>query len=101
MNVYFQLEKIGRIVPACGEDLGRFLKEAADLSVAKWSAMPNSPREFWAPKVAQIYMLAADAYEAGASASIGHSRSDRYMEQARDLRDTANGLMIVHRGPPG
>lgn len=96
MNVYFRLQKIDRIVPACGEDLGRFLKDAADLSVAKWEAKPESPREFWAPKIAEIYMLAADAYEAGASASIGHSRTDRYMEQARDLRDAARGLLIVH-----
>lgn len=41
---------------------------------------------------ADLYYLAADAYSAAASASIGHNRADRYEAEARRLRTLADSL---------
>jgi hypothetical protein len=40
----------------------------------------------------QVLYLAAEAYEYGASASIGHNRSDRYLAAAAGLRRKAQEL---------
>jgi hypothetical protein len=64
------------ICPASGEDLGGFLAKVAT------EATDPYVRE-------QVLYLAAEAFEAGASASIGHNRADRYEERARELRAEA------------
>lgn len=75
----FQLKRITDIAPGCGEDLGAALITGAGYIASR------STR-------AQMLYLAAEAYEAGASASIGHNRSARYEEQAGQARRHAAAL---------
>lgn len=92
MTQLFKLTRAGEygsITPSCGEDLGNALAEAAEAQETAFRASPNGRVMHWGSTVAQVYYLAADAFVHGASASIGHNRSDRYEERARELRAEA------------
>lgn len=78
---YVELKTTTQIAPSQGEDLGNVLAGCAD------NVSGKSPLT-----AAQMLYLAADAFDAGASASIGHNRSDRYEERARELRARADNL---------
>ncbi len=82
-----------RGVPHTGEDNGRALARAGELLLAEYESR-NAQVAFYGPLVAQIYCLAADAYEKGAAWSIGHNRSDRYQAEARRLRQEAERLTV-------
>lgn len=87
MSARFKLEAVDRISPGTGEDLGRDLHTAAanlanTIEAIGWNSHQRQ-------RVAALYYLAADAYDRGASASLGHGRRDRYTEEARRLRALA------------
>lgn len=91
MRIPFHLEHRDRIVPHDGEDNGGAIAVAAALLLKSYEER-GARREYFIPHVAQLYCLAADAYEAGAAASIGHNRTDRYMRRAAELRQLAEDL---------
>jgi len=82
-----------RAVPATGEDNGAALAKAGELLLADYRSR-NAVEAYYGPLVAQIFMLAADAYEKGAAVSIGHNRSDRYHARAKELRREAEALCV-------
>lgn len=91
----FKLEVVGgynSITPGSGEDLGSLLARLAAEEMEKCVANPNAKVAYWGDKVAQLFHLAADAYEAGASVTIGHNRTDRYLSAANNHRQMANTL---------
>lgn len=88
---YWHLEHVRGIVPNQGEELGDALRKAAN-ALEKSSREGPGSVEYWASRTAQLYHLAADAFLAGASASMGHNRADRYQEAARELRAKATSL---------
>lgn len=88
---YFSLEHVRGIVPNQGEELGDALRAAAKDLEKRMREGPGSV-EYWATRTSALYHLAADAFIAGAAASIGHNRSDRYHEAARELRAKATSL---------
>jgi len=88
----FELKRIANISPGCGEDLGGALNRFATEEEARFRANPQAKVMYWASTVVQLLYLAAEAFEAGANASIGHGRSGRYDQAARDLRLRAVAL---------
>jgi hypothetical protein len=96
MTQTFRLVRAGdrSIAPAAGEDLGVALAEFADAKAAGFRANPKALIMHWGYNVAQIYYLAAEAFEQGASASMGHNRSDRYEQRARELRAKAEAIEV-------
>jgi hypothetical protein len=97
MRQLFKLVRAGdysysKVTPSCGEALGDMLAKAASLREGDYRCAQTSV-EHWGNTVAQVYYLAAEAYEQGASASIGHNRSDRYLERAKELRGKAEALL--------
>lgn len=91
----FKLERAtdrANITPGCGEDLGEMLAKAASLREGDFRCNPNARISSWANTVAQLYFLAADAFDQGAAASIGHNRADRYASRADGLRRRAATL---------
>lgn len=95
MRIAFKLECAqgwGSIVPHDGEDNGLALAKAAELLEAHYQEI-KARRGYYVRHVAQIKMLAHDAYDFGASASIGHNRTDRYMTAATRLKKEAEALM--------
>lgn len=96
MTQTFKLTRAGEygsVTPGCGEDLGAMLAGAASLREGDARCNPEAKVMYWGNTVAQVYFLAADAYEQGASASIGHNRSDRYETRARELRAKAESIL--------
>lgn len=92
MTQLFKLTRAGEygsVTPGSGEDLGGALARFADAEAVRYRANPDPRIMFWGSNVAQIYFLAAEAFEQGASASIGHNRSERYETRARTLREVA------------
>lgn len=79
----FKLVTVERIVPNMGETLGDDLDAAAEVLASK------EPREFWGPRAATLYRLAADAFDLASGVTIGHHRGERYRRRARDLREAA------------
>lgn len=73
-----------RRVPATGEDLGDALEKAARDRLALYEAHELNYTHL-IPTL-QLLSLAADAFEDAALVSIGHSRTERYLEHARKLR---------------
>jgi hypothetical protein len=89
IRIPFKLETTEQIAPVSGEQLGGDLRAAGDALLNRMSA----PSEDGARRVAVLWNLAADAFVAGAAASIGHNRARRYEEAARELRQNADSLM--------
>lgn len=79
MSQAFELKRLRNISPSCGEDLGGALANAAEHVTNRLAK-------------AQMLYLAAEAFEQGASASIGHGRAGRYEQAARELRQRAEQL---------
>lgn len=73
-----------RVTPSACESLGDMLECQA--------AVTASPSFFDGATAATLYHLAADAFEAGAAASLGHNRAARYQSQALELRAKAVAL---------
>ena len=92
MTQTFELRRMRDIAPSCGEDLGAALARFAAAEEERFRSNPDGKGMHWAGTVAQVLYLAAEAFEAGAAASIGHSRADRYEERARALRAGATAL---------
>jgi hypothetical protein len=88
----------GSVVPASGEDLGVALAEAAEAKERRHRENPQAQIMYWGNTVAQMYFLAAEAFEQGASASIGHNRSTRYTERAEELRALAASILGEAKG---
>lgn len=87
MNNGFKLTA-SQITPPQGELLGIDLRNLAEDILARGSNPLNNRR-------AQVlFLLAADAYDLGAAASIGHNRADRYTLAAKELRARAEQLKI-------
>lgn len=82
--------------PDHGESLGQALAAAA---YAKEQCIRKAGNgvEYSCHVIAEMLYLAADAYEAGAAASIGHNRADRYEEAARQHRTNAEALLAEGR----
>lgn len=78
---YFTLKTIDSITPGCGEELGDLLAKSADAELEKIE-QSEYDHSYGIINAAQLLYLAADAYRAGAGASIGRSRSMRYYEAA-------------------
>lgn len=100
MTQLFKLTRAGEhgsTTPTCGEDLGRSLASFAEASESTHRANPDARIMYWGSNIAQIYFLAAEAFEQGASASIGHNRSDRYEDRARELRAKAESIVTEAR----
>lgn len=92
MTQAFALKRIREISPSCGEDLGGTLARLANAEMERVAAIETASVVHWGPTVAQLFYLAAEAYEAGAAASIGHNRTDRYLQAARTHRASAEQL---------
>ena len=88
---YFTLKTVDRITPSTGEDVGDLLVKSAN---AKLEQIEKSEykNNYCLSTVAQILYLAADAYNAGAAASLGHSRSMRYECAAKKATQQADAL---------
>jgi hypothetical protein len=95
MSRLFKLETVGghgSIAPSTGEELGEILATFAATEMEKFVANPNAKVAHWGDRVAQLFHLAADAYEAGAAVTIGHNRSDRYLMAAKRHRSMGDEL---------
>jgi len=88
----FELKRITEIAPNCGESLGELLARLATHEEERFRAIETASVAHWGGNIAQLLYLAAEAYEAGASASIGHNRSDRYEAAAQGFRQRAEKL---------
>lgn len=77
--------KQGR-VPATGEDLGDALEKAARERLALYEASEGKKNYTWLVPTLQLLSLAADAFEDAARVSLGHSRTERYLQHAQRLR---------------
>jgi hypothetical protein len=86
---YFELKRINEISPSTGEDLGEALTRFAFAEEDRFRATPNARVSNWSFTVAQLLYLAAEAFEQGASVSIGRKRADRYDEAGKELRRKA------------
>lgn len=93
---YFELKRTQRIAPGQGEDLGCMLGTMAQEREDAMRAGPGSV-EYWAGTVAQLLYIAADAFDAGAAASIGQKRMERYEQRARELKAKAAALYAEGR----
>jgi len=93
MSQAFKLTRNREISPGCGEDLGQTLARLAAMEMERHIANPNAKVAHWGDGVAQLFHFAADAYEAGASVTIGHNRSDRYIAAAKQHRSMADELI--------
>lgn len=98
MTQFFKLDRINPIVPNTGEEVGEMLRKAAADKVTVMS--PTAPAWF-VENVCQLFYLAADAFDAGASASIGHNRAERYEARARACRAEADRLIAEAREREG
>jgi hypothetical protein len=78
------------IVPSEGEDWGNYFRQQARSFVEKIER--GESRSHWSRFAVQLFEFAADAFEAGAGASIGHNRTARYMDAARGCRNMAEEL---------
>lgn len=78
---YFTLKTFDSITPSTGEELGDLLAKSADAELEKIE-QSEYDHNCGIINAAQLLYLAADAYRAGAGASIGRSRSMRYHEAA-------------------
>lgn len=95
---YFELNTTTSISPGTGEDLGNALANAATAREQQLRDGPGAANvDHWSATIAQMLYLGADAFEAGASASIGHNRSDRYQQRAKELRTKADDLYAEGR----
>lgn len=95
MSRLFKLVVVGEygsIAPTNGETLGELLARLASAEMEKFISNPEAKVEYWADQVAELFHLAADAYEAGAAVTIGHNRSDRYLQAASRHRKMADEL---------
>lgn len=81
--------KVSR-VPATGEDLGSALEKAARDRLAVYEERKLNYTHL-IPTL-QLLSLAAEAFEDAALVSIGHSRTQSYLEHARKLRHEAEKL---------
>jgi len=91
----FKLDRAAAsICPADGEDLGAALAHAAEAKETAHRDNPEARVMFWGGTVAQMYYLAAEAFEHGASASIGHNRTGRYLERANAYRQRALAIEV-------
>lgn len=88
----FELKRVTEIVPNCGEELGGTLLRLAAAEEARYRAIETASVAHWAGTVAQLLYLGADAFCAGAAASIGHNRSARYEARAAEARRHAEAL---------
>jgi hypothetical protein len=80
-----------RSVPSAGEDMGCDLRNAGDALLAQLTE--GRPLDVYgAKRVAQLYRLAADAFDSACAASIGHNRRDRYEAASESLRAKADKL---------
>jgi phage gp29-like protein len=85
-----------RLIPDDGETMGAELKRAAEHREKELTQMQGGVLNDQARRIlGQLYHLAADAYDYGASASIGHNRTERYMHQSRELRAKAESLTML------
>ena len=75
--------------PTAGEELGRALQGFAQGEVDR---LQLTDEDSHASVVIHLFLLAADAYEIGASASLGHNRTDRYLALAKDCIKSATAL---------
>jgi len=82
----------GSIAPSTGEELGQLLAKLGHEVVNDHAANPNAKVAYWGDTVAQLFYMAADAYEAGAAVTIGHNRSDQYLQAANQHRKMADEL---------
>lgn len=99
MSQLFRLVRVGdahSVTPSSGADLGTALAECATAKAAAHRAN-TAPIMHWGSTVAQIYFLAAEAFEQGAAVTMGHNRSDRYEARARELREAATSLLAEAR----
>lgn len=94
MRIPFKLEATESITPNSAATLARDLMDAARILLitlpVPQGRVADDPG---AVRVAILWNLAADAYEAGATAATGHNRAERYREDARQLRQDAHNLM--------
>lgn len=82
----------GSVTPSAGEELGAALAGFALARETSFKEKEGNQVQYWGPMVAQLYRLAADAYQLGASASIGHNRADRYEFAARTCLNSAEQI---------
>jgi len=79
-----------KLSPNDGETVGEMLNKAADLRRKELESHNGGEvPAHCKPALYDLYHLAADAYIAAAQVSIGHSRAERYEQQAQALRDKA------------
>lgn len=103
MSRLFKLETVGgygSICPSSGEELGETLARLASQEMERCVANPGAEVMYWGGRVAQLFYLAADAYEAGAAVTIGHNRSDWYLTAAsrhRKMGDELTAQAKLHR----
>ena len=92
-------ERGPRMWPDHGETLGIELERAADAYMERLGGEEMlgtySPRIACARIAATFLTLAAEAYQHGADASIGHGRTARYEERARQLNARAASIMAA------
>jgi hypothetical protein len=93
-RIPFKLVENGEsTAPNDGQELGDTLAKAADLLEADWVAKCGGLNRWRARGIFEVLNLAADAFNTGASRSIGHNRADRYMAKAKELRARAEKLI--------
>jgi len=97
MTNKFKLSPTSSITPSRGEDLGTALARFAAAEEERFRSNPGASVTYWGETVADVMFVAADAFDAGASASIGHNRADRYQERAGELRRKAEALLVEAR----
>ena len=87
-----------RLTPTAGEELGDLLANAANdlLTRRRATSADGTVNDYTLRQVAQLRHLAAQAFDAGASVTIGHNRADRYMAAAERLRSQAGKDIIVN-----
>ena len=82
--------KASNITPPQGEDLGSDLAKRGEALLVRGAEIGHrSSGAYYRARAATLFLLAAEAYEAGAAASIGHNRASRYRDAARNLRARA------------
>ncbi len=70
---WFEVDKLyGKLSPSDWEGLGEYFEKEAKRGCMK-----------------DLYQMAANCFEAGAGASLGHNRADRYMEAAKRCQKKA------------
>jgi len=103
MSRLFKLTTVGEwgsIAPSNGEYLGELLARLAAEEMERCVAAPEEKVMYWGDRVAQLFHLAADAYEAGAAVTIGHNRTAMYEQAAerhRRMGDTLTSQALLFR----